>query len=72
MGWQLVANRAWWGYFEFLAVFIHMAAGAFGTLMHFILAFLRQFMRVSRLGLYRHNPILHLFHQHHPLLPFVP
>ena len=50
-GTKLVANRAWWGYFEFLAIFIHMGAAAFGTLMHFILAFLRQFMRVSRLDL---------------------
>jgi len=41
----------WWALFEYAALYIHVMAGGFGTLMHLMLAFLRQFMRVSRLDM---------------------
>ena len=41
----------WWALFEYAALYIHVIAGGFGTLMHLVLAFFRQFMRVSRLDM---------------------
>jgi hypothetical protein len=50
-GTKLVRHRGWWSLFEFLALYIHVAASAFGTFMHLFLSFCRQFMRVSRLDI---------------------
>ena len=50
-GTKLIARRGWWALFEYAALYIHIVAGAFGTLMQLMVAFFRQFMRVSRLDM---------------------